>query len=517
MKRFIEKHGKNIIGVLSGYDRLIFRGGIKGLMYEKGMAAYLNYKRILLKDFKDHALTLTAELKEKTEQYAERKQRPFIYLPGHRKSKEEMAREIANRDRISEGLICIFSVLENCGSYKIVGNKTTQKLEIKYYSTKCLHLYHYWIDPTFGLMHGRIQTWYPFNIQIYLNGREWLGNMMSKTGVSFIKNDNCFTWVSDFNKASIIVEKQLKECWPKTLDSFMKKINPVNQKLFTNVHGYYWTTYQSEWATDIIFKNKKELELIYPELVHHSILTFNSKDIMRFLGKRINKTGEIPANFNGELISNLKQRTEGVRIKHSINANSVKIYDKAGSVLRIETTINRPNEFKVYRPVCETEEMKWQSMRKSVIDILRRAQISQSVNERHLDALADARVEDNFATFLSTFLFPVYKDKKRTRGLEPLNKDKILLDTIAEGKFTINGFRNCNVREIMFPKLKTKEEIKKHSAKISRLLRILRTHGVIKKVPRTNRYLLTKKGTKLVSALKTINESKVCDMLKLSA
>ena len=238
MKRFIEKHGKNIIGVLSGYDRLIFRGGIKGLMYEKGMAAYLNYKRILLKDFKDHALTLTAELKEKTEQYAERKQRPFIYLPGHRKSKEEMAREIANRDRISEGLICIFSVLENCGSYKIVGNKTTQKLEIKYYSTKCLHLYHYWIDPTFGLMHGRIQTWYPFNIQIYLNGREWLGNMMSKTGVSFIKNDNCFTWVSDFNKASIIVEKQLKECWPKTLDSFMKKINPVNQKLFTNVHGY---------------------------------------------------------------------------------------------------------------------------------------------------------------------------------------------------------------------------------------------------------------------------------------
>jgi hypothetical protein len=161
--------------------------------------------------------------------------------------------------------------------------------------------------------------------------------------------------------------------------------------------------------------------------------------------------------------------------------------------------------------------MKWQSMRKSVIDILRRAQISQSVNERHLDALADARVEDNFAAFLSPFLFPVYKDKKRTRGLEPLNKDKILLDAIAEGKFTINGFRNCNVREIMFPKLKTKEEIKKHSAKISRFLRILRTHGVIKKVPRTNRYLLTKKGTKLVSALKTINESKVCDMLKLSA
>ena len=506
MKRFIEKHGKNIIGVLSGFDRLIFRGGIKGLMYEKGMAAYLNYKRILLKDFKDHALTLTAELKEKTEQYAERKQRPFIYLPGHRKSKEEMARDIANRDRISEGLICIFSVLENCSSYKIVGNRTIQKLEIKYYSTKCLHLYHYWIDSVFGLMHGRIQTWYPFNIQIYLNGKEWLGNMMNKAGVSFVKNDNCFTWVSDFDKASTILEKQLREYWPQTLASFMKKINPVNQQLFTNGHGYYWTTHQSEWATDIIFKNRKELERIYPELVHHSILTFNSKDIMRFLGKRINLTGEIPANFNGEIISDLKKRIEGVRVKHSINANSVKIYDKAGTVLRVETTINRPNEFKVYRPILDTEKMKWQPMRKSVVDISRRAQISQSVNERQLNALADASVEDNFSTFSSTFLFPIYKDTKRIRGLDPLNKDRAILEAIANGQFIINGFRNRNVREIIFPNLKTKEEIRKHSAKIGRLFRILRTHGVIKKVPRTHHYLLTEKGTKLVSAFKTIHE-----------
>lgn len=517
MKRFLEKHENKIIGVLSGFDRLIFRGGIRGLLYEGGITAYLNYKRILLKDFKNHAQALTAELKEKTEQYAALEERPFIYLQGHNKSKENMAREIANRDNITEGLICIFSALENCGSYKVVGNRSIQKLQIKYYFTKCLHLYHYWVDPIFGLMHGRIQTWYPFNIQIYLNGKEWLGNMMSKAGMSFKKNDNCFTWVNDFNKATAILKDQTRECWPKTLDSIMKIINPINSELFTNGYGYYWTIHQSEWATDIIFKNNKELECIYPELVHHSMLIFNSKDIMRFLGKRLNKNGEIPGNFNGEIISNIKQRVEGVRVKHSINANSVKIYNKAGSVLRIETTINRPKEFKTFRPVNETEEMKWQTMRKSVIDISRRAEISQSVNERHLNALSDAKVNDNFATFLSKFLFPIYKDGKKTRKLEPLNKDKVLLDAIADGKFLINGFRNCNVREIMFPKLKTKEEIKKHSAKISRLLRILRIHGVIKKVPRTNRYLLTKNGTKLISALKAMNESKVCDMLKLSA
>lgn len=517
MKRFLTKHEIKIVGVLSGFDRLIFRGGIKGLLFERGFAAYLNFNRILLKDFSDHAKSLTSELRERTEIYAETKERPFIYLQGHSKSKEQMAREIAVRDNITEGLICIFSVLENCGSYKVIGNRSTHKLEIKYYPTKCLHLYHYWIDPIFGLMHGRIQTWYPFNIQIYLNGKEWLGKMMDNEGLSFVKNDNCFTWVNDFDKAATILKKQTQECWPKTLDAFMEIINPIKHRLFTNGNGYYWTVHQSEWATDIIFKNNKELDRIYPELVYHSMLTFNSKDIMRFLQKRINQNGEIPANFNSEVISNLKQRPEGVRVKHSINANSVKIYNKAGSVLRIETTINRPNEFKTYRPVGETDEMKWQPMRKSVVDIYRRAEISQSVNERHLDALVDAKVDDKFSNFLSASLFPIYKDGKRIRGLEPLNKDKLLLDAIGDGKFLINGFRNYNIRKILFPNLKTKEEIKKHSAKISRLLRILRTHGLIKKVPRTNRYLLTKKGTKIISAFKTINESKVCDLLKLSA
>ena len=137
MKRFLTKHENKIAGVLSGFDRLIFRGGIRGLLYEGGLAAYLNYKNILLKDFKVHAQSLTSELREKTEQYAASKERPYIYLQGHGKSKEKMAREIAIRDNITEGLVCIFSVLENCGSYKVIGNRSIQKLEIKYYPTKC--------------------------------------------------------------------------------------------------------------------------------------------------------------------------------------------------------------------------------------------------------------------------------------------------------------------------------------------------------------------------------------------
>jgi len=516
MKKFVHKHADKIFGVISGFDRLIFRGGIRSLMYEAGMASYLNYKSILLKDFKDHAISVSTNLKEQTKEYAKKQERPFIYLPGNTKYKEEKAREMARKEHIKAGLVCIFSILENCNSYKVIGNRSSQRLEIKRYPTKCLHFYHYWIDPIFGLMHGRIQSWYPFNIQFYINGREWLGNLMRNSELSFNQVDNCFNWVSDLNKVSTLTTSQLSEKWPKTLDQFATTINPLCQQ-----HGsgnrYYWTTHQSEWATDIIFKNTSALDEIYPELVTHSMLTFNSKDIIRFLGKRINCNGSVPGNFNNEVISNFKERPEGVRVKHSIGSNSVKFYNKAGSVLRVETTINQPKDFKVFRPVGDTDEFKWQPMRKSVVDISRRAQISRGVNERQLDALANACTEEKFSKIINPFLAPIKNNGVRTRGIDPLYKDFTILNALGNGYQNINGFRNRDLRKALFSNLKNKEEIKKHSAKISRHLRLLRSHGIIKKVPRTHRYHLTGKGTELITVLKAMNKARVSDILKAAA
>ena len=180
MNKFLEKHKDSILGVISGFDRVIFRGGIRSLVYKAGMASYLNYKRILLKDFKTHAPAMSSEIVEKTKKYAEREKRSFTYLQGYAKGKEAMAKEIAETDKIKEGLVCIFSTLENCNSYKVIGNRSTKQLELTSYKTKCRHLYFYFIDPVLGLMHGRIQTWYPFNVQFYINGKEWLSNLMTK-------------------------------------------------------------------------------------------------------------------------------------------------------------------------------------------------------------------------------------------------------------------------------------------------------------------------------------------------
>jgi hypothetical protein len=72
-----------------------------------------------------------------------------------------------------------------------------------------------------------------------------------------------------------------------------------------------------------------------------------------FKGKKLNANGELPGQAAAEITSDLKQRQEGVRIKHRYKHNSVKMYDNAyiglGSLLRTELTMEEPEDFKVYR------------------------------------------------------------------------------------------------------------------------------------------------------------------------
>jgi len=111
---------------------------------------------------------------------------------------------------------------------------------------------------------------------------------------------------------------------------------------------------------------------------------------MRFLQQRLTKSGELDSRFPGEVVSDLKTRQEGTRVKHRLGLNSVKMYDKFGVVLRIETTIHVAEGLKVYRPKESDPEKKlaWQPLRRSVADLHRRCELSRKANEAYLEALA---------------------------------------------------------------------------------------------------------------------------------
>ena len=158
--------------------------------------------------------------------------------------------------------------------------------------------------------------------------------------------------------------------------------------------NYYWTTHQSETAVDIRFPRSEDLKRLYPLLLQHAMTTFGSPNVLRFLGKRVGLDGQVPPSYNGELFSDVKQRKEGIRIKHYIEGNSLKMYDKAytevGCLARIETTINNVSPFRSYRPKegDPNGARAWRPMRRGIADLHRRAEVSQKAAERYADALA---------------------------------------------------------------------------------------------------------------------------------
>ena len=283
---------------------------------------------------------------------------------------------------------------------------------------------------------------------------------------------------------------------------------------------YYWSVYQSEWASDVMFRDAASLARLYPKLVRHGLTTFSSPDVMRFLGRRIPPEGRVPPALKADVVSDLKTRPEGVRIKHRLGANSLKMYDKQGSVLRIETTINDAAGFKAYRtPEGKPATAKtWRRMRKGIADLHRRAEVSQAANQRYLAALASVEDTRSLGELAARLCRPVSHDGRRTRALNPYAPDDAkLLDTISRGEFALNGLRNRDLRRLLFGHAASPEQQRRQAAAVTRRLALLRAHGLIRKVPATHRYHITLPGRAAITALIAARTASVDSLTKLAA
>ena len=201
MQSFLQRHASEIKGVLSGFDRIRFRGTIRWLASVRGMASFLGTMHVLLKDFNGWAKDRTERIRRASVSVAEDAGRPLIYLTSSLQRKEQLALAIAARDGIREGLICVLTCVEPCASFKVGPNKATHLLELRYGSMKCLHHYFYLLDRHLGLMHLRLQTWAPFTVHVCINGREWLARQLAAKRIPFQQRDNCFVDVGCSRRA----------------------------------------------------------------------------------------------------------------------------------------------------------------------------------------------------------------------------------------------------------------------------------------------------------------------------
>jgi hypothetical protein len=527
MNTFLQRHRSSVIGVLSGFDRVRLRATARILANTDGLGGVLKYVGVLLKDFKQFAMDMSEQIKLASKQLAESLQRPLHYLGNPSISKEETARRIADEDKISEGLICVLSAVEPCWSFHVRRDRESKKLVLESAMRKCLHLYHYFQHPRLGFMHARLQSWLPFNVHVCLNGREWLARQMDQAEIAYRQRDNCFTWIQDVARAQELFDDQLQVNWAEMLNPVLHEVHPHHCSIFPSFPlDYYWSADESEWATDVMFKSAAQLAGVYPNLIGHAMANLRGRDVMRFLGRATPICAGEYGTFKGELVTDLKQRPEGIRIKHRVNQNSIKMYDKQGSVLRVETTINNTREFKVYR-TCDGQretttrpapKAKWRPMRKGVSDIHRRAQVCQAANERYLQAMADVADTTPLRNLSQPLCRRVKLAGRWIRGLNPLSEaDANLLEKVGQGEFILNGFRNRNLRALLFPATTDKQQLRRQAGAVTRIIRMLRAHGPIRKVPKTHRYIVTERGRTTITALLSARQADTAKLIAAAA
>jgi hypothetical protein len=523
MDRFIQQHSQDVIGVLNGWDRLRLRGSMRELSYPKGMMRFLWSLQVLLMNFREYVLGVTSLIQSASKEIAEAANRPFVYLKSSNIVKEKEVEKIRASHPVEEGLVCVLSCVEYCRTYDVLGDPMKKKLVLYMKPTKCRHDYFYFLDPDWGLMHLRLQTWFPMNVHICLNGRLWLARQMDKAGIGYRQRDNCFVQIDDVAAAQTIFDTLTRQRWEPFLNSVLQRCHPMHAQLLReHPVPYYWTAEQTEWATDIMFRSPEALAAIYPGLLQHGITQFDSPDVMRFLGQKIPSHGGVNGNFRGEVMSDLKVRPEGIRLKHQVNSNSLKMYDKQGSVLRVETTVNCARFFKTFRRkegAKPGEKKRWMPVRKSVVDLPRLAKISQASNERYLEALAARRSTQSLGKLAEKVCRPAKIGERRVRAINPHSaEDAQLLAAIRRGEFTLGGFRNRDLRQLLYgdPPADAQEQ-RRQSAAVTRKLALLRAHGLIKKIPKTHRYQLTAEGNIVVTGLIAAQQASIQQLTEIAA
>lgn len=515
----IEWKQDKIKGVLSTFDRMIIKGYSFQLCNERQMGYFLSHNNVLLKDFGTYAEDITKSLCKHIEKIAENNNRPYRFLYGNDTDKGELARTILEENPIEEGLICIFSNIEVCSTMNVIKNGKTKKLELKWGPRKCKYYYLYYFDKDFGFMHIKIQSWFPFMIQIYINGHEWLKQQLIKENIPFEMYNNSFSYIENIEKAQEIADKIVDSKISDKFDSMIKEINnflPVIEETFS--HTYYWCLSECEYSTDIIHDSRESIDEYFKSLVEDAFYTFKCNDVMSFFGRKLRDTG---FQFKGEITSDLRKRKQGFRLKHKMKSNQIKMYDK-GCSIRVETTINDPHEFKVLKDVEKIinhkeiiTEKKWLPMGKSIANLYRYAEVCKAINKRYIEALPIPSEKEIAIKKLEAISNPKEVNNRKYSGFNLFKQsDNNLFNVLANADLIINGFTNKILRQRLFNK--EDYDSKKIRNRTTRIIDKLRKYGIIKKVGSASKYYVTENGREMLNYFMLYQNKEIPYFLKIN-
>jgi hypothetical protein len=432
METLVDRYHDKISGVLTCTDRLVITGTLPQLSNSRSMTNYLYGYQIRIFDYAKFAEPYRNQLRDNAERIAKENNLEIEFIRKSNTRKETIISKKLEKRGLHPGLVHILSVMEACQTYEPWHNKQTGKTYLKGSVGKCLTYYFYFIDDLLGLCYVRVPTWLPFRLQIYLNGHNWLASKLTEAGISYKMLDNAFIEIQDWYKANEIVKSFKVEELHQRLNSFASTYCPV-YKDFNQL--YHWSIMQCEYSTDIVFKNKEDLQSIYGKLIQTAVYTVKPEHIVSFLGKKLSPL------YEGELGSQYHVRLEGTCIKHVMSKTSIKMYDKYAQILRIETTSNDISFFKHYRQVIHrdgshTEE--YAAMKKNIYSLTALLPIMQAANRRYLEFISAIEDDKVGKENLEKITRKVTIEDRKYRGFNFFDKDdENILRIIARGEFNI--------------------------------------------------------------------------------
>ena len=348
MNSFIERFQSIIKSTITGFDRIVFKGTLLGLIRPEGVFKLLSHLGVKNTELKTWLLKQSSEICQHADKLASEHGYKVEHLNSYKIRKEELVHNTQESRQISEGLIGIWSCMETGNTYRAQFNPGASFPKISPYLVMCKHLYFYYDHPEYGFMNIRLQTWLPYHIQICMNGREMLFRSLEKAGIGFRCHRNKLLEIENESKAQQFLKEQVHLPWQSILDAFVPMVFPGMTDILGPYHSYYWTLWQSEWATDFICKSIRDPEPLIFDLQKHAFLTGTSERALKYLGQPIKKDGSPYKVFSHDVNSRNSGFHEGARVRHFVGSNSVKLYNEQ-NVIRVETTMNDPAMFKVLR------------------------------------------------------------------------------------------------------------------------------------------------------------------------
>jgi hypothetical protein len=484
-----DRYASKIRGVLACFDRIVLTATLPEICYPEGMTKYLGGKGVRVFDFADWAKPFSTEIRVNAERLAEESGLAIEYIQRPRSfRKEERIEKILAKRGSAPGMVHIFSVLETCTEYRPWHDKPSGKTFLRAKESKCKHFYFYFIDPELGLCYFRIPLWAPFRLQFYCNGHNMLATRLRQKRIAYDLRDNAFVQVADWKTAQELADTLSVVYIHRRLREFVRRFCPIARHF---PFEYHWSFMQVEYALDIVFDRQSDLAPIYDNLVRTAVHAVKADNVATFLGRKL--TDRTP----DEVGNNFHTRIKGTCIRHHMGWAAIKMYDKFGLILRIETVCNDVSFFHHYRQVERKDgssEMKLAPMKKSIYSLSPLREVMAAANQRYLEFLSAIDDPSSGIKDLDRISSPARNGKRSFRGFNFFTQlDRRVFEVILGGQFNIYGFRNRDLRQHLNDR---------SPSQVARLLTRLRLHGLIRKVAHHSKYYLTHLGrTAAIAAL----------------